>query len=1564
MFQKQSTCPRNLSPAPRSKRRSGFALIVAIALLAFMVMLILSLSTMLRSDLQVAAISKERSDARQNALLALEIALGQLQQYAGADQRVTTTATTVYPNKDVTNGTGDLYDDPTYGYRTLAQTSNSRSYLNRVETYLTPAERDTWAQRLEDYWNDNRPTDPDTVWDGTQGRNPYWTAVFDSSLRVDRATEPGGSVRSLDPQVYEINDSDRVGGASAETTYGEPDRHQLPVWLVSGNEQYNFDPRDTTSYPSGYYTPDQPLTDADKPVVIVGLGSATLAADSSEGLDGRVSVPRQELLSETGFVKGHYAYWVGDESTKANFTVLEPESYVSATPGSVEYRNRLQVPQRIGWERMEGFDAVFDQNNIDLTDLNDPETRRIRNAFDQILGQRHIQYLHNDLLEPVPAYLQTESERSPVARNFHNITAYSRSLFTDTALGGLKQDLTRYLRSGTGLRDDDPIADLDRYENDDPRFAAWGGDNDGFPSGSAPSKLDGIPTWQQIRDWYDNDANQGNLGSIQPDAETGTGPVISYIAMHGGLSYHGPTQTIRWHWMPVIVLWNPYDVGLTSRTYELDMHFSPELYKGFVCNPNPSLSELQAIAGLNGGTQIWTDDPDKTVDDNGDGNLSNDYQFIDTNGNAHTVYNKADADTIDFSSGPWVADEDVENGVTDAFGRIFYYLESADPSSTFVSHSPPWTRGSDESVLGNHAVMARLLPHHDDLRSVGGRAPERVMRFNLNSGFDAGEAKVFTLQDGTNEWRANNRLSLINDYLANAPTHMWFDVMRVVNGPSSAEADGLRWCFEYIASNTKVIAPAITLSLDGEPLFETLAFGNHTGNSAWDYGEGRNYNDYIGYTTNGNDNLDGDGQRNRDEAVPKFIDQWRRLYDFANFDASIDLQEGSKSDASNFSFFSIMNQPFLGRGTSDKGVNLSLGSNSMDNIHSYSAAFSRFNFGASYYDQHPLVEAMRSKSGGNNYNFRGQASGLIKFNNIRSDTLDSYGSVDELSWIGDHTSGTDGYAMITPYSEWGYFNGLNEIPVRNARRAQSEILSLGQLQQVNLSRYYWQPAFPIGNSYAPPYTDREAIAGIHSREVGTAYTSNLSYYPRPSHIPNNADQGIVTLQRGSDEIIDIMTPGNTMMDLSYLLNENLWDRFFLSSIQSRTFDLSTITAEELVELLPNTRHRFRAEAYEATANEVTDFDLAAAYMENVGALNVNSTSVEAWKALLTAFRDLELGGNPDETVPVSRTLDPIGDPIEFEYDENYQSTVDPTGFANNSNKDYADVVSGTRYLTDGMIDMLARRIVDEVRLRGPFYSMSDFVNRRLVAPQGSGDNNSDWVEARTESASIVKSDHVGFISESYDPFIGLQGLSGTIQRALQVSGINGGVNDPRLGPDGSLPGDSDDMVYAVRIRNAGSTTAGNGNQEFTADGIGGASNSDQGGTPNDGGYGNFGYKHTQEPSMRSHLDSEHVAGAPAGEAGQLFDGAPGFVTQGDILAMIGPALTARGDTFVIRTYGDSINPLTGETAGRAWLEAVVQRSTEPVEPLGTTGEDAWQPVTRPGRKFEIVTLRWLTEDEI
>ncbi len=109
---------------------------------------------------------------------------------------------------------------------------------------------------------------------------------------------------------------------------------------------------------------------------------------------------------------------------------------------------------------------------------------------------------------------------------------------------------------------------------------------------------------------------------------------------------------------------------------------------------------------------------------------------------------------------------------------------------------------------------------------------------------------------------------------------------------------------------------------------------------------------------------------------------------------------------------------------------------------------------------------------------------------------------------------------------------------------------------------------------------------------------------------------------------------------------------------------------------------------------------------------------------------------------------------------------------------------------------------------------------------------------------------------------------------------------------------------------------------------------------------------------------------------KLDEASPGFLTSADLMTNLSTILSPRSDIFVIRTYGEAVNA-TAETnypgdtdpQSRAWLEAVVQRFPEGVSTTdfveGAAGN--WnEMVADPnwGRRFRILSLRWLTEEDL
>lgn len=134
----------------------------------------------------------------------------------------------------------------------------------------------------------------------------------------------------------------------------------------------------------------------------------------------------------------------------------------------------------------------------------------------------------------------------------------------------------------------------------------------------------------------------------------------------------------------------------------------------------------------------------------------------------------------------------------------------------------------------------------------------------------------------------------------------------------------------------------------------------------------------------------------------------------------------------------------------------------------------------------------------------------------------------------------------------------------------------------------------------------------------------------------------------------------------------------------------------------------------------------------------------------------------------------------------------------------------------------------------------------------------------------------------------------------------------------------------------------------------------------------------QSGLLQTALDAVINTGIPAG-IGQSASGFPqipsgsnqatgftSFLLQGDILQVLAPFMQTRSDTFKIRSYGESLDPTSGDIVGRVWCEAVVQRVTDAVADSsgGTILQELESPTSSFGRQFKVISFRWLDEDEV
>jgi hypothetical protein len=134
-----------------------------------------------------------------------------------------------------------------------------------------------------------------------------------------------------------------------------------------------------------------------------------------------------------------------------------------------------------------------------------------------------------------------------------------------------------------------------------------------------------------------------------------------------------------------------------------------------------------------------------------------------------------------------------------------------------------------------------------------------------------------------------------------------------------------------------------------------------------------------------------------------------------------------------------------------------------------------------------------------------------------------------------------------------------------------------------------------------------------------------------------------------------------------------------------------------------------------------------------GAFNVNSTSVQAWKAVLASMKG-------------TKAVTLWGKSSALELVDVQGTPILPMSLVNGGIADVAGVDAGKidnartnewngfRSLNDAQLQTLAEKIVEQVRLRGPFLSMSEFVNRQIGTDSATTRNGA--LESAIEAAGI------------------------------------------------------------------------------------------------------------------------------------------------------------------------------------------------------------------------------------
>lgn len=266
---------------------------------------------------------------------------------------------------------------------------------------------------------------------------------------------------------------------------------------------------------------------------------------------------------------------------------------------------------------------------------------------------------------------------------------------------------------------------------------------------------------------------------------------------------------------------------------------------------------------------------------------------------------------------------------------------------------------------------------------------------------------------------------------------------------------------------------------------------------------------------------------------------------------------------------------------------------------------------------------------------------------------------------------------------------------------------------------------------------------------------------------------------------ELNLPGSnsaSAQDSAWLANDALFDRYYLSglapefTIGSGGYSANGTLSDTLTKFYSSKHETAEANPVlkpylppgKTAADVIGELDQEdgyrkmGAYSLIEGAFNINSTSVTAWEAFLRGNRGLTVQFSDGSSESSSETPFPSG-----------MTPVSTTGAQ--------ALWSEFSRLSDSDINNLATEIVDQVKLRGPFMSLSDFVNRRVSSTVNSDTHYSGALQAAIDKTTInddVKNG-AGGVTPSYASEV-TQDVPAYLNGRMTTSGIATEINQQEL----------------------------------------------------------------------------------------------------------------------------------------------------------------------------------------
>jgi len=1243
-------------------------------------------------------------------------------------------------------------------------------------------------------------------------RNPHWMGVWDSWIAGNPTDAP---VKSNYPSTASHHQT--IGNqpnASMHPDYSNKNRH-FRQWLLSLNETESTDMQAALNL-TLHATP---MPDLDsQAVLLVGSGSLGESADTNQFIGARLMDVNLSTSSNNG--KGRYAWWVGDQHQKGLIVEDSYETHGRALTNA-EKIFRAQSPASMGTRTIEELASLNDESKLAAL----PTLK----TLDLVVGN-------------------TDQNPSLPSRHFHDLTTSSFGVLADVREGGLKRDLSAILerpinpeevytlQSVTGTE-----AQFRRASGMIPASSTSPGGDDfmlyrfdnmvnslvGSPTGEAAVPIQDLAAYYQTYDHYRPESKGGIQFSSQhsspsngqlnsgimasnPDYGQTTGDYIKYLRQHSAL--YRSVYPVKIEFLLSY---------LTEQRTQAELNADIALG---ITDPDPYKLRI----GYTPSMTFWNPNNVPVVMNLGNPNLASimiretpvplaiDFRKHDSFGGPATQTVAVDLNKVTNTQ----QGELYTLFISGRAPLVFQPGESKVLALQVSSHTNP-AAGLEEIDFQNRGqnINEDFFPEHE---LVPGWNPERFVRPAkyrfLNRKAGTGEINILTFKP--------------TDYISSAiriGARREFNVDYTQKSRHGRNAPGVMWHYRTYGIRSRLFPggnPNWTVFTPYRTAFLSAGLPPSGGNIAEN-----------SFTNIVNPPRSGQILVNAMQDPANLRDDLPQAFFYYGMKAATETHESNHSFPSSGSGSGrrFPSRPFLHSTVMIPQF--------IDTI----AGSSLYNYGWNWFFSplNNILDAPISISQNNHGYYGGGYTAENGTTHVVQQFLPITPPISIASLSNAHLSG---YSLSSEAAAAGY-NGLQNLNGSEAFR-RTTALGFGGLEPRTLQA--------IGNSYAHPNIPRD-------RAITTW---------RRVYFQNNANENNTAITE-------------PFADHSYLANKALWDDFFFSSItpvpaNNPMFGTSAKTVEQVAKdfffenaHLPNRRmvpYTTQLDEYKLgnLLDEYAQFkggfaDKIASHMMVEGPFNINSTSVRAWKMLFSSLKGKPVCFlNPEKSVSnQSEKMDehrPAGVPVGGGSVVNAQSY---TG----SSSDPSDPEQwlGWRELSDAEIDELAVAMVKQVKKRGPFLSLSEFINRRL--------------STQTEFA-----------------------LRGALQAA---------IDDP-------------DCSINSGFRNS-SRTFSNRERNFVN------------------------------------------AVFPEAMEGPIAYGSAAYIDQADVLRNIGTQLTARGDTFVIRTYGDALDQ-NGKVTARAWCEAVVQRLPDYLDETDSPEikqADLTSDTNKTfGRKLQVIGFRWLNASEI